>query len=110
MARKWTLGQRVPPLSRYFFGQYLHLHSILPLARLKYLVSGSSSGIWLNTQQVRGLASLAWSCSGSTGGDNEGGGDDGGGGNNEEGGDDKGVLSTKYSEKEPWEDIVIKAE
>ena len=68
-----------------------------------YLVSGSLSGIWLNTQQVRGLA-LAWSCSRSTNSDNNGGnndsGDDGG---DDDSGDsdsdnDKGV---EYSEKEP---------
>ena len=107
MARKWTLGQRVPPLSRYFFGQYLHLHSTLPLVWLIYLVSGSLSGIWLNTQQVRGLASLAWSCSGSSSDDDqEGGGDDEGGGD-----EDRGVNEVvKCSEKEHWEDIVTKVE
>ena len=53
-----------------------------------YLASGSLSGIWLNTQQVRGLG-LAWSCSGSTDGDDK---DSSGGGDNEDssgGGDDK---------------------
>ena len=88
IARKWALGQRVPPLSRYFFGQYLHLHSTLLVVWLIYLVSGSSSGIWLNTQQVRGLASLAC-CSGSSS-DDKGAGDEG----------------VEYSEKESWEDIV----
>jgi hypothetical protein len=72
-----------------------------------YLVSGSSFGIWLNTQQVRGLASLAWSCSGSSSGDNEkgGGGDEGSG--NEDSSVSEGVECSK---KEPWEDIVAKAE
>jgi hypothetical protein len=63
-----------------------------------YLVSGSLSGIWLNTQQVRGLASLAWSCSRSTDSD-------------EDGSDkDSGDKEVEYSEKESWEDIVVKVE
>ena len=71
-----------------------------------YLVSGSSSGIWLNTQQVRGLASFAWSCSGSSSGDGEEGGDDEGGGD-----EDSGVNNgVKCSEKEHWEDIAAKVE
>jgi len=71
-----------------------------------YLVSGSSSGIWLNTQQVRGLASLAWSCSRSSSGDDEEGGDNEGGGDK-----DSGVNEgVKCSEKEHWEDIVAKVE
>jgi hypothetical protein len=88
--RKWALGQRVPPLRRYFLEQYLNLYSILPLVWLMYLVSGSSSGIWLNTQQVRGLASLAWSCSWSTDGDEDDGGEE-----------------VECSEKESWEDMVL---
>src|SRR6266850_7573564 len=35
----------VPPLRRYVFGQYLHLHSAFP-ARLKYSYSRSRFGMW----------------------------------------------------------------
>ena len=68
-----------------------------------YLVSGSLSGIWLNTQQVRGLASLAWSCSRSTDSDKDGGDED-------SGDEDSGNEEVEYSEKESWEDIVAKVE
>ena len=64
------------------------------------LVSGSLSGIWLNTQQVRGLG-LAGSTDDD---DDEDGGSSSGG---DEGGVNEGVMC---SEKECWEDIVVKVE
>ena len=44
---------RLPPLVAYEREQYLQRHSTFPRL-FKYVVSGSSAGIWLYTQQVRG--------------------------------------------------------
>ena len=67
-----------------------------------YLVSGSLSGIWLNTQQVQGLG-LAWSWSGSSSNSGDSGSDEDSS-DEEDSSSDKGV---ECSEKEPWEDIVV---
>ena len=44
---------RLPPLVAYEREQYLQRHSTFPRL-FRYVVSGSSAGIWLYTQQVRG--------------------------------------------------------
>lgn len=49
---------RLPPLVAYERRQYLQRHSTFPRL-LRYVVSGSSAGIWLYTQQVRGRRDMS---------------------------------------------------
>jgi hypothetical protein len=52
--RRCFLITRLPPLAAYEREQYLQRHSTF-MYLFKYIVSGSSAGIWLKTQLVRGL-------------------------------------------------------